>query len=292
LLRGQGNPSVALNWGFLAQHRAAAALPSLRLGRPAASLRSLFGSRRWLAGTAVGLAGWALYVAALARAPLSLVQAASAAGIGVLALLVHLQSGQERLSRSEWEGVGRPAGIAGLSAWIATSVVVAATAAGPGARAFAGGAGLGVAAGVLYAGADVATKAATGGRLWLVPVILAASAAAFACLQLGFQRGRPLARAGVASLLTNALPMPPPTMTRLERDLQACPENARKWSIRSGCLLDSARSSGLRSRSTTSVSPLGPGVRQCAFLTAVRSRSPGGLPRAGRPYLSLDGCRR
>jgi hypothetical protein len=73
----------------------------------------------------------------------------------------------------------------------------------------AGGAGLGVAAGVLYAAGDVGTKAAIGGgaRLAFVPALLACHGVAFVALQLGFQKGRALATAGMATLWTNALPI-------------------------------------------------------------------------------------
>ena len=79
--------AAALNWGYFVQHGVASALPPLTLRRPLASLRLLFGNLRWLVGFFVGIGGWVLYVAALALAPLSLVQAASAGGIGLLALL-------------------------------------------------------------------------------------------------------------------------------------------------------------------------------------------------------------
>src|SRR5207237_716340 len=49
--------------------------------------------RRWLAGFLVGIGGWVLYVAALALAPLSLVQATAAGGIGILALLAWQATG-------------------------------------------------------------------------------------------------------------------------------------------------------------------------------------------------------
>jgi len=96
-----------------------------------------------------------------------------------------------------------------VSLWIAASLVVAALAAGPGARVLAGGAGLGIAAGVLYGAGDVGTKAALpgGARLIFVPVLLACHGLAFVFLQLGFQRGGALATAGLASLWTNALPI-------------------------------------------------------------------------------------
>jgi hypothetical protein len=79
--------AAALNWGYFAQHGAANDVPPLSLRRPFRSLRSLFANRRWLLGFFAGIGGWGLYVGALAAAPLSLVQAVSAGGIGLLALL-------------------------------------------------------------------------------------------------------------------------------------------------------------------------------------------------------------
>ena len=214
--------AAALNWGFFAQHGAASALPPLAIRRPLRSLRLLFSSPRWLLGFVTGLGGWALYVAALALAPLSLVQAVSAGGVGLLALLV---GSGARLERREWAGVAcAVAGLAllgislsgqavrsGTAAWTAVAGWVAASAvAAPLAVVLLRrGAGFGLAAGVLYAAGDVATKAATSGsaRLAFVPVVLACHGLAFVCLQLGFQRGGALATAGVATLLTNALPI-------------------------------------------------------------------------------------
>ncbi len=81
--------SAAINWGYLAQHGAASSLPPLTLRHPVRSLVSLFSNLRWFAGFMAGIGGWVVYVVALALAPLSLVQAAAAGGIGLLALLVH-----------------------------------------------------------------------------------------------------------------------------------------------------------------------------------------------------------
>ncbi len=218
--------AVALNWGWVAQHTAAAELPALAVHRPIASLRLLFRDLHWLVGFVVGLAGWALYVGALALAPLSLVQAVAAGGIGVLALFAHRAgaplSQRDRvavvistggllllgLSLVGGAGAGQQARVAAVAAWLVVSLVVASLGVLGGA-ALAPGAGLGLAAGVLYAAGDVATKAVFTGGLWLllVPVVLAAHGAAFAALQLGFQRGRALATAGTSTLLTNALPI-------------------------------------------------------------------------------------
>jgi drug/metabolite transporter (DMT)-like permease len=221
--------AFALNWSYVAQHGAAASMPALRLRHPLVSLRRLFTSTRWLAGFLIGIGGWVLYVAALKFAPLSLVQAVAAGGIGLLALLVHFGARDERLSRQQWLGVAfGTAGLVLLAAtltrgvstgglahassaalWIACSALAAALAAGPLERALGSGAGLGIAAGILYAAGDVATKAAFGGgaRYSFVPVLLAAHGCAFVCLQFGFQRGSAMRTAGLAVLFTNALPI-------------------------------------------------------------------------------------
>ncbi len=210
--------AVAINGGYALQHAAAAALPPLSVRRPLHSLGALFGNRRWLAGCAGGVAGWGMYVAALALAPLSLVQAAAAGGIAVLAV------GGPRLTAAERIGV--TAALAGLALlglslgshpptnhgtassaalWMAASAVGGAAVA----RALPRAAGLGTAAGVLYAAGDVGTKAALAGgmRLLFVPAVLASHLLAFVFLQLAFQRGGRLASAGLAVLWTNALPI-------------------------------------------------------------------------------------
>jgi drug/metabolite transporter (DMT)-like permease len=218
--------AVALNWGYLAQHGAARDLPPLSLRAPVRSLRSLFRDLSWLAGFLVGILGWVLYVAALALAPLSLVQGASAGGIAVLAALSHRRG--DTLGRAHWLAVGvATAGLvllalslaggttnahatawADVGVWLVVLAGVAALASSSGLR-LAAGASLGVAAGVLYAAGDIATKAATFGGTWLVLVaaMLAAHGLAFVALQFGFQRGGALATAGTATLLTNALPI-------------------------------------------------------------------------------------
>jgi hypothetical protein len=210
--------AVAINGGYAMQHAAASRLPPLSPRRPLRSFRSLVAERRWLTGFLGGIGGWVLYVIALRLAPLSLVQAAAAGGIGVLAL------GGGRLQRSERLGVG--AALAGLVllgvslgtheptgrgstpaviAWMAASVALVPLLV----RALPAGAGFGTAAGVLYAAGDVGTKAAVvgGARLWFVPALLTCHGLAFVCLQLAFQRGGKLGTAGLAVLWTNALPI-------------------------------------------------------------------------------------
>jgi hypothetical protein len=223
--------ALALNWGYFAQHQQASKLPPLTLRRPVRSLALLFSDPRWVAGFTIGIAGWVLYVGALSLGSLSLVQAASAGGIGVLALLVW-RLGGVRLSRREWRGValavaglvllaislvGRGtthpftahASSAGVATWMAVSAVVAVAFAGPLGRRLAAGAGLGIAAGLSYAAGDVGTKTAIAGgaRLLFAAPVLAAHGLGFVFLQLGFQRGSALTTAGVATLFTNAVPI-------------------------------------------------------------------------------------
>lgn len=220
--------TAALSCGFYLQHAASGEVPTLSLRHPMASLRSLFTSWRWLAGFLTGLVGWGLYIAALGFAPLSLVQATSAGGVGLLALLVRLGGGSLS-QRDGWAvaasaggllllGLSLPAGAAAAApagwllplGWVAASAVLAGVAAVPAAAVLRPGAGLAVASGLLYAAGDVATKAAVGrtSPVWVfVLLLLACHGLAFVSLQLAFQRGAALATAGVSTLFTNVLPI-------------------------------------------------------------------------------------
>jgi hypothetical protein len=220
--------ALALNWGYWAQHGAAATMPPLSLRRPVASLLILFTHRRWTIGFLVGIGGWVLYVGALKLAALSLVQSVSAGGIGVLALLAWRFGSARPLRRelvslalalaglvvlavslAQGSPAGDRAGASTVGLWIVVSVALAGLIVLAGSRRLRAGAGFGIAAGLLYASGDVATKAAVGGgaRLLFVAVLLACHGAAFVVLQLGFQRGGVLATAGLASLFTNAVPI-------------------------------------------------------------------------------------
>ncbi len=230
--------TAALSYGCYLQHAASGRLPALALRHPVRSLAALFSNWRWLTGFVIGLSGWALYIIALRLAPLSLVQAVSAGGVGVLALLVRLGGG--RLSRPELlavavsvgglvllalslpAGTGHPAGASWQAPllWTLASMLLAGVAAVPAARVLRPGAGLAAAAGLLSSAGDVATKAAVGGAspvliFWgLLPVC---HGLAFVALQLSFQRGSTLATAGVSALLTNVLPILAGLMVFAER---------------------------------------------------------------------------
>jgi hypothetical protein len=218
--------ALALNWGYLKEHDAAAGLPSVSIGRPLRSARLLLASRRWLIGFGAEVAGWGLYVLALALAPLALVQAVSAGGIGILAALVSGFS-LARLRRRERLGVGLSiAGLAllgislaggaaqgteaswlSLGVWLGASALAASTVIALGDSRLGGGAAFGVAAGIAFGAGDVATKAVVAGDTVLAPAMIASYGVGTLLLQMGFQRGGALVTAGLATLLTNSIPI-------------------------------------------------------------------------------------
>jgi len=220
--------AVAINWGYLLEHRAASGLPPLSVRHPLRTVRVLLGSRAWLFGFLLETSGFILYVLALALAPLALVQSVAAGGIGVLAVLVARIS-RTRLEPRERVGVGiaigglallaislaggSGQGVAGtwyaIGLWLAVSVGAAVAVATFGARPLPGGAAFGLAAGILFAAGDIATKAVVSGgnHLLLGPAMIGFYAGGTMVLQSGFQRGRALTTAGIATLATNAIPI-------------------------------------------------------------------------------------
>ena len=221
--------SCALNVGYLLEHGAVSKLPPLTIRAPLTSLRQLLGSRRWVLGFAIESVGWALFVLALALAPLSLVQATAAGGIGILALLVSRVT-HVPLSRHEWLGVviavaglvllgislagghgeGSGAGYLSVGLWIGASAVAALVSVQLLSGRIGAAPAYGVAAGLLFAAGDIATKGAVDAadsHLAFIAALIAAYAFGTLVLQAGFQRGSALTTAGIATLLTNALPI-------------------------------------------------------------------------------------
>jgi hypothetical protein len=218
--------AVALNWGYLREHEAARSLPPFSLRRPWRTARLLLGSRRWLIGFAAEVSGWGLFVLALALAPLALVQAVGAGGLGILAALVS-RFNLTRLSERERIGVGLSiaglallgvslAGGAGagtqaswpsLALWLLGSGIAAVFVVTLGRAPLGDGAAFGVATGIAFAAGDVATKATVAGDIVLVPLMVVCYGIGTMLLQMGFQRGGALVTAGLATLLTNAIPI-------------------------------------------------------------------------------------
>ena len=122
------------------------------------------------------------------------------------------------LSLTGGQAAGHHGSAAAVGAWLGVSLAAAALCVGPAAPRLAGGAGFGLAAGLLYAAGDVATKAAVGGgaAVLFTVAVLACHGLAFVALQLGFQRGSALATAGVSTLAMNALPIAAGTLVFAE----------------------------------------------------------------------------
>jgi hypothetical protein len=220
--------TMLTNIAYLREHDAAAALPALSLRRPLHSAEALLGDRSWLTGFALETAGFALYVAALALAPLTLVQSISAGGIGILAFISARRS-RRRLGRHELAGVlismfgllalavslagGSGEGSGGstfeILLWIGATVAAAAVALALGRRFGALAAAEGIAGGLFFSIGDLSVKVATqgGARTAFAIGVIAGYSLGTAFLQLGYQKGGALTVAGLATLLTNALPI-------------------------------------------------------------------------------------
>ena len=162
----------------------------------------------------------------MALAPLSLVQAVAAGGVGVLAIVVH-RFGTPLVARERWGATIAVGGLVllGLSlavhvapsapAHTATLLIVIGVGCGlagllavVAAAAIRPAASLGTAAGILFGVGDLATKGAVDGNgLIFVPILAACAALAFVALQLAFQRGRVLETAGLSVLVNNLIPI-------------------------------------------------------------------------------------
>ena len=90
--------------GFLCKHRGASAAPRVELRAPLRSARDLFRSRWFAIGMAIAAVAFALHVAALAVAPLSVVQVSLSTGVVMLAVMGERLFGCKVGSR-QWIGV-------------------------------------------------------------------------------------------------------------------------------------------------------------------------------------------
>jgi hypothetical protein len=78
--------ALLTNVAMLCKHRGAVRAPDVQFRAPLRSAAELFRSRWWTIGFAVAFAAWGLHVAALALAPLSVVQAVIAGGLVLLVI--------------------------------------------------------------------------------------------------------------------------------------------------------------------------------------------------------------
>jgi drug/metabolite transporter (DMT)-like permease len=97
--------ALATNVAFLLKHRGACAAPDVSLRHPIRSAVGLFRSKWFAVGMLVALVAWTFHVAALAMAPLSMVQAIIAGGLVFLTVLAERWFGFTVGTR-QWAGVG------------------------------------------------------------------------------------------------------------------------------------------------------------------------------------------
>src|ERR687884_1635755 len=97
--------ALATNLGFLLKHRGACAAPDVDWRHPLRSTTALFRSKWFALGMLVAVGAWALHVAAMALAPLSLVQAVISGGLVFLTVLAERVFGFS-VGRRQWAGVG------------------------------------------------------------------------------------------------------------------------------------------------------------------------------------------
>jgi len=216
------------NLAYLREQVAAAALPALSMRRPLQSLRLLLTDRSWLLGFAMESGGFASYAAALALAPLAVVQSIGAGGIGVLAFASARMRGRRLGPRRAWgvaismlgllslgislaksSGGGGPGSTAGILAWLGASALLAVLVLVAGRRRGAAAVAEGAAGGLFFSIGDLSTKLATQGgtHFAFIATLIIGYTLGSSLLQLGYQRGGALTVAGVATLLTNALPI-------------------------------------------------------------------------------------
>jgi hypothetical protein len=178
--------------GFLFKQRGAVAAPTVELRHPVRSTIALFANRWWTLGIVVATTAWFFHVAALALAPISLVQCVIAGGLVLLTPLADRVFGLPTTHR-DWIGVAITAGGLALLAatlgrtadgahrefdsmtlWVYVGALSAAAAVCCATQLTGGrrpsGAMLALAAGLLWGASDVTIKAGSGELIdhWLL----------------------------------------------------------------------------------------------------------------------------
>jgi hypothetical protein len=92
------------NLGFFYKYRGANAAPKVEMRHPLRSAAALFSSRWFTVGMLVAAGAWGLHVAALALAPMSVIQVALAAGVVLIAVMADRMFGFE-VGPRQWLGL-------------------------------------------------------------------------------------------------------------------------------------------------------------------------------------------
>jgi drug/metabolite transporter (DMT)-like permease len=223
------------NLGFFYKHKGANSVAKVEMRHPLRSARALFSSRWFALGMLVAVVSWALHVAALAIAPMSVVQVALAAGVVFIAVMADRMFGF-RVGPRQWLGLWlTAAGLVLLAVTLPVThgahsrfsdpAMISFEAAlfglggllimGPrmGGRVEHHGVMLGAAAGILFGVSDVSIKALTGivhahGALavllspWLLVAVLASIVAFYASAR-GLQDGEAVPVIAVTGVAAN-----------------------------------------------------------------------------------------
>ncbi len=226
--------ALATNVGFLYKHRGACAAPDVDMRRPLHTARSLFSSRLFAIGMLIATGAWIFHVAAMALAPLSVVQCVLAGGVVLLAVMAERVFGL-RIGNRQWVGLGLTAlGLVLLAVTLPAAHGAHSRFSVPGMIAFEAGllaAGtllimgprigaprqhhgfmLGAAAGILFGVSDVSIKAISGlvgtsgvaGLLtpWMIVTVIASIAAFYASAK-GLQDGEAVPVIAITGVAAN-----------------------------------------------------------------------------------------
>jgi hypothetical protein len=92
------------NLGFFYKYRGANSVAKVQLRHPLRSARALYSSKWFALGMVIATASWGLHVAALALAPMSVIQVSLAAGMVFIAVMAERMFGFE-VGRRQWVGL-------------------------------------------------------------------------------------------------------------------------------------------------------------------------------------------
>jgi drug/metabolite transporter (DMT)-like permease len=92
------------NLGFFYKYRGANSVPSVSVLHPVRSTKELYSSKWFALGMLIATASWGLHVAALALAPMSVIQISLAAGMVFIAVMAERMFGF-KVGRRQWVGL-------------------------------------------------------------------------------------------------------------------------------------------------------------------------------------------